>query len=114
MFNLISVLGWISLAGGLIYYSLHSNDKENIENIVVQTQTIIIAAVALIVSGYVIKIFNRKIGPGSHNRCRKCGKKIDKTEMFCFDHRREAIWQAQEKYRLEGTGKFNRTDKKRG
>src|ERR1051325_2163614 len=107
MFNLISILGWACLAGGLIFYFLNSGDPDHIRDVVLQSQTIILAGGALVITGYILKFFGKKVGQS--NRCKKCGKKIDKTEMYCFDHRREAIWQAQEKHRLEGTGKFNRT-----
>jgi len=109
MFNLISVAGWVCLAGGLIYYFINSSDQSRIQETVLRSQTIIIAGAALVILGYVLGFLGRKVG--GTNRCKKCGKKIDKTEMYCFDHRRESIWQAQEKHRLEGSGKFNRNKK---
>jgi len=112
MFNLISILGWICFAGGLIYYFVQSGDTAHIQDTVLQTQTILIAAAGLIIAGYILRFLSRKVWKRAYNRCKKCGKKIDKGEMYCFDHRRESIWQAQEKYRLEGSGKFNRTQKR--
>ena len=112
MSNLISIAGWICFAAGLIYYFVNSGDAGQIEETVLQTQTILIVAAGLIIGGYTLKFIGKRIGLGDHSRCKKCGKKIDKAEMFCFDHRRESIWQAQEKHRLEGSGKFNRTQKR--
>jgi hypothetical protein len=112
MYNLISVLGWICFAAGLVYYFVNSGDAGRIQETVLQSQTIIITGSALVILGYVLRFISKKVGLGATSRCKKCGKKIDKAEMFCFDHRREAIWEAQEKHRLEGTGKFNRTQKR--
>jgi hypothetical protein len=109
MFNLISLLGWICLAGGLIYYFLNIDDPNRIATTVLRSQTAIVVGAALIILGYILNFVGKKVGV--RNRCKTCGKKIDKTEMYCFDHRREAIWKAQEKHRLEGSGKFNRIKK---
>jgi len=112
MFNLISILGWMCFAVGLIYYFVKSGDVTRIQETVVQSQTILIVAAALIIGGYILNFLSRKVSLGGQNRCKRCGKKIDRAEMYCFDHRRDSIWQAQEKHRLEGTGKFNRTQKR--
>jgi len=112
MLNLISVLGWICFAGGLIYYFVESGNGSRIEDTVVRSQTILLVGAALIIAGYVLDFLGKKVGMGNRSSCRKCGKKIDKAEMYCFDHRREVIWQAQEKHRLVGSGKFNRTQKR--
>jgi hypothetical protein len=109
MFNLISTIGWLGFAAGLIYYFVNSDDPTRIQDVVVQTQTILIVAACFVVVGYVVKFVSKKV---DHSKCQKCGKKIDKGEMFCFDHRRESIWKAQEDHRLEGSGKFNRTQKR--
>ena len=108
MINLISTIGWLGFAAGLIYYFININDP-HIEDIVVQTKTILIASAGLVIVGYIIKVIGKKV---DHSKCKRCGKKIDKGEMFCFDHRRESIWKAQEDHRLEGSGKFNRTQKR--
>ena len=77
-----------------------------------QTQWILIISAGVILGGYVLRYLGQALGIGKTGRCRKCGKKIDKSEMYCFDHRRDSIWEAQEKNRLEGTGKFTRSQKR--
>ena len=109
MFNLISTIGWLGFAAGFIYYFANSDDTGHIQDVVVQTQTILIVAASFIVVGYIWKFVSKKV---DHSKCKRCGKNIDKGEMFCFDHRRESIWKAQEDHRLEGSGKFNRTQKR--
>jgi len=115
MNNILSSLGWLGFATGLVYYFLQDGkgDAVLIEKYVWQTQWILIVSAGLIVLGYVLSYMGKKTGLGQRtNHCKKCGKKIDKGEMFCFDHRRDSIWQAQDKHRLEGSGKFNRSQKR--
>ncbi|MGH9857973.1 MAG: hypothetical protein ACRD4B_09030 [Acidobacteriota bacterium] len=99
----------------MIYYFIRDQygDGSLIGHYVFQTQVILIVSAALLVSGVVLRFMQKKTGLGQHaGRCRKCGKRIDKGEMFCFDHRRDSIWEARDKYRLEGSGKFNRPQKR--
>jgi hypothetical protein len=115
MQNVLSSLGWFGFAAGLVYYFIRDRygDAALIEEYVWHTQIILIVSAGLIVSGTVYRFMQKKTGIGQQmNRCRRCGKKIGKDEMYCFDHRRDAIWQAQEKHRLEGSGKFNRSQKR--
>ena len=115
MNNILSTIGWLSFAAGLAYYFIRDDqgDPALLEKYVWHTQIILIVSACLIVAGYILRFMEKKTGFGHHtNRCQKCGKKIDKGESYCFDHRREAIWKAQEKHRLEGSGKFNRNQKR--
>jgi hypothetical protein len=115
MFNALSSLGWLCFAAGLVYYfsSSRSEDVKVIQQRVDETQTILLVAAGLIIAGYVIEFVRRKVKV-AHHRCKVCGKKIDSAEIYCFDHRRDAIWEAREKYRLEGTDKFTRSQKGAG
>ena len=115
MHSVLSSLGWFGFAAGLIYYFIRDRygDPGLIQEYVFQTQIILITSAALIVITYVLRFMSRKTGIGQQSaRCLKCQKRIDKGEMYCFDHRREAIWHAQEKHRLDGSGKFNRSQKR--
>jgi hypothetical protein len=113
--SILTSLGWVGFAAGLIYYFIRDRygDPALIQNYVLQTQAILITAAGLVIVGYIFRYMGRKTGIGQHlGRCQKCGKRIDPGESYCFDHRRDAIWQAQDKHRLEGSGKFNRSQKR--
>ena len=115
MYGVLSSLGWLGFAAGLIYYFYRDSygDPNRIQEYVFQTQIILVVSAALIITSYVLGYMSKKTGIGQHaGRCLKCQKRIDKSESYCFDHRREAIWQAQEKHRLDGSGKFNRSQKR--
>lgn len=115
MHSILSSLGWFGFAAGMIYYVIRDRygDAALIGEYVWQTQVMLVISAGLIIGGATLGYMQRKTGIGqASGRCKKCNKKIHKGEMFCFDHRREAIWQAQDKHRLEGSGKFNRPQKR--
>ena len=115
MHNILSSLGWLGFAAGLIYYFIRDQygDAALIEKYVWQTQVILIVSAALVVGGVILRFMSKKTGLGQQNaRCPRCGKRIHKGEMYCFDHRRDSIWEARDKHRLEGSGKFNRPQKR--
>jgi hypothetical protein len=43
-----------------------------------------------------LRFLGHILGLGS-GRCRKCGKRIERQEMYCFNHRLESIRQAQDR-----------------
>jgi hypothetical protein len=115
MYSILSSLGWFGFAAGLIYYFIRDRygDPSLVQHYVWQTQWILLVSGSLIVIAYVSRFMSKKTGIGTQTgRCAKCRKRIDRGETYCFDHRREAIWQAQEKHRLDGSGKFNRSQKR--
>lgn len=98
MTNIITTIGWFGFLLGLAYFVVYdhwisgSPDADYVTN----TVRIWIASGALVLFGYALKFLAGVVGVGS-GKCKKCGKRIDKGEMFCFDHRREQIWEAREK-----------------
>lgn len=100
MINIITSIGWFGFLASAVYFIVYDrmSDTAGVDYIT-NTRNFLIASAALVILGYVLKFTSTSLKLGS-GRCRKCGKKIDKGEMFCFDHRREAIWQAKEKERF--------------
>jgi hypothetical protein len=100
---IIRTLGWFGLALALGYFMVADKiaGEEGNAIYVHNTQQIMMISAAMIVGGYVLKFLSGVVGIGK-SRCKKCGKRISKNEMFCFDHKKEAIWEAKERTRFAG------------
>ena len=101
MTNIITSLGWFGFLLAAVYFIVYdrmsgSTNVDYINN----ARNILIGSAGMVLLGYILKYLGTLVGVGS-GRCKKCKKRIDKSEMFCFDHRREAIWQAQERARSQ-------------
>jgi hypothetical protein len=104
MSRLVTTVGWLGFAGGLIYFVIQDRSGAPNYHYIETTQHIFVISGAVVLSGYLLKYLSRILGLGS-NRCRACGKRIERQEMYCFDHRLEAIRKAQEEGRLSGPPK---------
>jgi len=101
MTNIITSIGWFGFLASAVYFIVYDRMSETTNvNYIMNTRNFLFASAGLVILGYVLKYTSTTLKLGS-GRCRKCGKRIDKGEMFCFDHRREAIWQAKEKERFD-------------
>ncbi len=97
MFSKILITsGVIGMALALLYFVVADKSTGNNQQVVDNTKMIFFGSAALIPTGYVLRFLGRILGVGS-GRCRKCGKRIERQEMFCFDHRLESIRQAQDR-----------------
>src|SRR3990172_4370717 len=101
--RIVISLGWFIFALALVYWfvSDQSGDPADAQEYVVRTKYFLTIAMGIILGGYALKYLGHMIGIGRYDRCQRCRKKIDKGEMFCFDHSRDAIWEAQERHRVE-------------
>lgn len=106
MSGFVITIGWLGFAGGLIYFIVEDHSGAPALNFVHSTQHILIISAVVVLAGYLFKYLGRSLGVGS-SRCRTCGKRIDRQEMYCFDHRLETIRKAQEQNRIPGSGKKN-------
>lgn len=100
---IVRTMGWVGLIVGIGYFMVAdeiAGEKGN-PIYVHYTQQILLISAALVVGGYVLKILSGFAGVGT-SRCQKCGKRIAKGAMFCFDHKREAILEAKERGRFAG------------
>lgn len=99
----VRTLGWIGFALAIGYFMISDNlsGEHGDRAYVHTTQQILMASCGLVLGGYLLKFASGIAGAGTA-RCKKCGKRISKSEMFCFDHRRESIWEAQERTRYAG------------
>jgi predicted nucleic acid-binding Zn ribbon protein len=94
--KILITAGIIGMALALGYFMFADKSPGNEEKVVDQTKLIFFGSAALIPAAYVLRILGNILGLGS-GRCKKCGKRIDRQEMFCFDHRLESIRQAQDR-----------------
>jgi hypothetical protein len=94
--KILITAGIIGMALALIYFMVADKSGSNNLNVVDQTKLIFFGSAALIPAAYVLRFLGSILGLNS-GRCRKCGKRIERQEMFCFDHRLESIRQAQDR-----------------
>lgn len=102
--TLITTLGWIGLAGALLYFIISDRSGDANHSYVDHTRMAMIVSAVMVVGGHILRYFGKVAGVGK-GRCQKCGKRIEKTEMFCFDHRIQTIREAQDRTRYVGTKK---------
>lgn len=104
MTHLIITIGWLGLGLGLVYALFQGHATEGDITHIHNVQRILMISGSVLVSGYVLRFLGLRLHLGS-GRCKTCGKRIEKQEMFCFDHRIEKIRSAQE---LDRTGEVKR------
>jgi hypothetical protein len=94
--KILITAGIIGMAVALLYFMVADKSGGNNQYVVDQTKMIFFGSAALIPAAYMLRFLGTILGLGS-GRCKKCGKRIDRQEMFCFDHRLESIRQAQDR-----------------
>src|SRR5437667_5228130 len=99
MTNIITTIGWFGFIVAFAYFLVYDRMSGTISIDHVQnTRDILFASGTLVLGGYLLKYLASLFGVGK-GKCKTCGKRIDKGEMYCFDHRIEAIRRAQERGR---------------
>src|SRR5262245_49195736 len=106
--RIVTTLGWIGLACAIGYFifadkSRDPKAKANYEY-VHQTQQILLVSGGMVIGGHLLRFLGGVVGLDS-GRCKKCKKRIPKSEMFCFDHQKEIIWNSKERTRTAGITK---------
>ena len=94
--KILITAGVIGMALALVYFMFADKTPGTEQQVVDQTKLIFFGSAALIPAGYLLRFLGRILGLGE-GRCKKCGKRVERQEMFCFDHRLEAIRQAQDR-----------------
>ena len=99
--QIVRTVGWIGFAVAIGYFILADKTagEQGSPVYIHYTQEIFLVSAALVVGGYALKYLSGLAGVGK-SRCQKCGKRVAKSEMFCFDHKKEAIWEARERSRF--------------
>jgi len=108
MANVITTVGWFGFVLAAVYFVVYDRFAAHSGlDYVHHTRDILIVSAALVVGGYVLQYLGSLLGSLS-SRCKKCGKRIDQGEMFCFNHRIETIHLAQDRVRAVETGKYKK------
>ena len=94
--KILITAGILGMALALAYFMVADKSGSNNLKVVDQTKLIFFGSAALIPAAYVLRFLGSILGVNS-GRCRKCGKRIERQEMFCFDHRLESIRQAHDR-----------------
>jgi hypothetical protein len=103
MANIITTIGWFGFLVSAVYFIVYDRMSGSTSSeYIFRSRDMLIGSAGLVLFGYVLKYLGGvlKLGTG---KCKKCGKRINKSERFCFDHSREAIWEAQERARSQKT-----------
>jgi hypothetical protein len=97
--KILITLGIIGMAGALIYFMVADKTEGREVEVVENTKLYFVIAAALVPTGYILRFLGKFLGVGT-SRCRKCGKRIEKQEMFCFDHSLQLVQDAKERTRF--------------
>ncbi len=93
--KILITLGVLGMAVALLYFVVADKSPGNDAKVVENTKLIFLVSAALVPTGYLLRFLGNILGLG-YGRCKKCGKRIERQEMFCFDHRLESIRKAQD------------------
>jgi len=96
MIQVLQTLGWIGLVFAIAYFVVCDRMADAPADYVRNTRDILFGAMILLVASYVMKRVTPALGLGQ-GKCKVCGKRIEKQEMFCFDHRLQSIRDAQDR-----------------
>ena len=101
MTNIITTIGWFGFVVSAAYFLVYDRMSGSTNpDYIFRSRDMLIASAGLVLLGYILKYLGSALKMGT-GKCKRCGKRIDKSEMYCFDHRRDAIWEAQEKARSQ-------------
>jgi hypothetical protein len=100
--KILITLGIVGMAASLVYFMVADKSEGREVEVVENTKLSFIVAAAMVPAGYILRFLGKLLGLGS-SRCRKCGKRIEKQEMFCFDHSFELVQNAKERTRFVDT-----------
>jgi hypothetical protein len=96
--KILITLGILGMAGALIYFMVADKSEGKEVEVVENTKLYFVVSAAMVPAGYILRYLGKLVGVGT-SRCRKCGKRIGKGEMFCFDHSFELVQEAKERTR---------------
>jgi hypothetical protein len=96
--KILITLGILGMAGALIYFMVSDKSEGREVEVVENTKIYFAVSAAMVPLGYILRFLGKVVGVGT-SRCRKCGKRIEKQEMFCFDHSFELVQNAKERTR---------------
>lgn len=100
MFSLfLKTVGCLGILAAIVFFVIQDRGGDMAMKDVHQTRMILLWSAGILASGYVVNILGRIVGVGK-GRCKKCGKRILKTEMFCFDHSVDLVMKSKERERF--------------
>jgi hypothetical protein len=87
----LTIVGLIGMILSAIYFVYFDQTKagEGFDYIS-HTRTYFMISLGLVIVGYVVRIVENKLGVGA-GKCRRCGRRVEKNEMYCFDHLKHAV-----------------------
>lgn len=96
----LKTLGWLGILAAIVYFIIQDRGGDPAAAHVQRTtRMILLCSVGVLASGYMLNFLGRIVGVGK-GRCKKCGKRILKTEMFCFDHSVDLVQKSKERERF--------------
>jgi hypothetical protein len=57
---------------------------------ITRTRDFLLISAGLVVAGYIVQRLETKL-PFSYGKCKRCGRRIKKNEMYCYDHLKKAV-----------------------
>lgn len=91
LLTIIGLVGLIFSAAYFVYFD-QTNAGEGFDYIA-QSRTCFLVSAVLVVIGYIVRIVEKKLGVGS-GKCKRCGRRVEKNETFCFDHLKDTVHNA--------------------
>jgi hypothetical protein len=91
MGRLLTILGLIGLLFSIGYFLYFDRTKSGEDfDYINQTRNHFIISAILIAGGYVVGSIEKRLGARSA-KCKTCGRRIPRNEIYCFDHLKDAV-----------------------
>ncbi len=86
--KLMGLAGLLCSIGYFLYFDYSSAGTDF--DYITQTRNFFLISAVLILLGYIASFVENKLKIGS-GKCKRCGRRTYKKEMYCFDHLKEAV-----------------------
>ena len=93
---LLQTLGCMGLVFAIAYFVIYDRMEGTTVDYVRNTRDFALVSATMLVGGFLMKRLAPVFGFGQ-GRCKVCSKRIEKQEMYCFDHRLQSIRDAQDR-----------------
>ena len=100
MVTLLRTLGFLAIAGGLLWMVVGELVLHRSSGGVVRF--LLLAGVVILAASLALSIMGRVTAKVASGRCRRCGKPVQTGHVYCSDHFKEAVNEYRDHQRRKG------------
>jgi hypothetical protein len=91
MGRLLTIVGLVAMVFSAAYfvYFDQTGVGEGFDYIT-KSRSYFLISLGLVVVGYIVRIIENRVAFG-RGKCKRCGRRVEKNELYCFDHLKHAV-----------------------